>query len=364
MNSKYYHIRLILLAILAQGLFVACNNEVSQKLEPKGSALGKMNEIVVIADEKVWEGAVGDTFRYYFESAYPILPQPEPLFDLRHFTPEELVRQPLRKELRTYTILADLSDSDSETTKMVRKDLGSEKFDYAMKPGGKFSSVGKDKWARGQLLFYLYGTNQNSLANAITKSFPAITSRVHKHDIKQLRSSIYVDNTNLGLSEKVKQRFHIDFQVPGDFIVANDDEVNNVLWLRKIGEKADQNLVLQRVPYKDEKQLSKEGIIAMRDAFGRTYVTSDEEGDVMVVDEDNLPVYEYSFDLNNHYGKELRGIWEMTNTFSGGPFNTYVILNEAKKELIYIDAFVLAPGTRKRNYMMQLDHIVKTAKVI
>lgn len=310
------------------------------------------------------DGAVGDTFRYYFESAYPIMPQPEPLFDLRHFTIEELNVQPLRKELRTYAILADLSDEDSPTTRMVKKDLGSEKFDYAMKPDANLSSVGKDKWARGQLLVYLYGADRKILEKSIKESFPAAAKRVQKHDAKQLKSSIYVDRVNLGLTDDVKTRFGIDFDVPGDFVVATDDLENNVLWLRKVGDKADQNIVLKKVKYVNEEQLSKDGIIAMRNDFGSTYVTSDEVDDVMVVDEEHLPVYEYSFSIDNHYGKELRGIWEMTNTFSGGPFNTYVVLNEAKKEIIFIDVFVLAPGTSKRNYMMQLDHIVKNAKII
>lgn len=354
----------LLFGLIIVWLLASCNNEVTNKLEAKGTALGTMNEIVVVADDALWESAVGDTFRYYFESAYPILPQPEPLFDLRHFSPQDLQGQPLRKELRTYTILADLSDADSETTKMVKKDLGSEKFDYATKPGATTSSVGRDKWARGQLLVYLYAPDRTALSAAIKKSFPAITKKVHEHDKKQLRSTIYVDRANLGLSEKVRERFHIDFQVPGDFVVATDDIENNVLWMRKVGEKADQNIVLQRFSYDDEAQLSKQGIINMRDKFGRTYVTSDEEDDFMVVDEDVLPVYEYSFTLDNHYGKELRGIWEMTNAFSGGPFNTYVILNEAKRELIYVDVFVLAPGTTKRDHMMQLDHIVKTARIV
>ena len=333
-------------------------------MEPKGTALGKMHEIVVVADKEIWDGAVGDTFRYYFESAYPIMPQPEPMFDLRHFTIEELNVQPLRKELRTYTILADLSDADSPTTQMVRKDLGSEKFDYAMKPDANLSSVGKDKWARGQLLIYLYGADRNILQKSIRESFPAAAKRIHKHDAKQLKSSIYVDRVNLGLTSQVKERFGIDFDVPGDFVVATDDTQNNVLWLRKVGDKADQNIVIKKVAYTDQKQLSKEGIIAMRNEFGSTYVTSDEENDVMVVDEEHLPVYEYSFNIDEHYGKELRGIWEMTNTFSGGPFFTYVILNEKKKELIFVDVFVLAPGTSKRNHMMQLDHIVKNAKIV
>ena len=102
----------------------------------------------------------------------------------------------------------------------------------------------------------------------------------------------------------------------------------------------------------------------MRNKFGSTYVTADKEDDVMVVHTKRLPVYEYSFNLDNKYGKELRGIWEMTESFAGGPFNTYVILDEAKNRIIYIDAFILGPGSKKRNLMMQLDHMVKTAKII
>ncbi len=345
-------------------VFFGCSSEVNKQLEPKGSALGKMNEIIVIADKALWESAVGDTFQYYFESAYPILPQPEPIFDLRHFTMEELNGQPLRKELRTYVILSDLSDAESPTTRMVKRDLGSEKYSAAMQGGDKFSSVGRDKWARGQLLVYLYAPNRAKLEEAITSSFSAIASRVHRHDEKQLRSSVYVDRVNSGLTDKVRDDFGIAFDVPGDFHVAIENKDNKVLWLRKIGDKADQNIVLQKIKYNNQSQLSKEGIIDIRNKFGSIYVTSDEEDDVMVVDEDNLPVYEYNLNMDGHYGKELRGIWEMTNTFSGGPFTTYVILKEATNEILYVDVFVLAPGTTKRDLMMQLDHIIKSSNII
>jgi len=343
---------------------MACNTEVSNQLEPKGTALGKMNEIVVIADKDLWEGAIGDTFRYYFESAYPIMPQPEPLFDLRHFTPEELAEQPLRKELRTYSILADLSNPESSTTKMVKRDIGLEKVENTLQTKKNLSSVGKDKWARGQLLIYLYGADRASLNEAITQSFSAMTRRIHKHDEKQLRSSIYVDKINQGLSKKITERYSLDFTVPGDFVEVPHNIDQQVLWLRKDTDKAILNIVFQRVPYKDQKQLSKEGIITLRNSFGKTYVSPEDPNNVMIVDDGNLPVYEYTFDLQDHYGKELRGIWEMTNTFSGGPFNTYLILDEARKDLIYIDVFVLAPGTTKRNLMMQLDYLVKNAKLI
>ena len=333
-------------------------------MESKGTALGKMNEIIVIADDKVWEGALGDTFRFYFESAYPILPAPEPLFDLRHFTPNDLKVQPIRKELRTYVILADVDDLDSETTQMVRKDVGSEKIDYPENNKPKITSVGKDKWARGQLLVYLYGKGEKQLSEAIVSSFSAIAKRINQHDSKQLKAGLYVDKINLGLTDRLKDQYGLDLQIPRDFKTAVENTEDRVLWLRKNTKKADLHLVVMAVPYTDKTQLQKGNILALRDEFGSKYLTMDSKTDVMVVDSINLPVYEYPCAIDGTYGKELRGIWKLTESWVGGPFTSYMILNQKRNELIFVDVFVQAPGTRKRDLMMQLNHMVKTAKVV
>lgn len=343
-------------------VFLACNSEMTQQLEPKSSALGKMNEIVVIADQELWESEIGDTFKYYFQSAYPILPKPEPVFDLRHFTPQELSNQPLRKELRTYAILADLSDEESATTQMVVKDMGSEKTRDAKAKPGPQSSVGKDKWARGQILFYLFGNNKNDLSESIKMHFPAVARRVNQHDEKQLESSIYVDRINKSLTLKLEEDYGISMEVPGEYKVVIDNDAEKTIWLRKDTKEAIQNIVVRSIPYKNESQLSKENIIKLRNDFGSKYIKSDVEGDVMVVNDTDLPVYEYTFNLDNRYTKEVRGVWEMSKAFAGGPFTTYMIVDEESKRLIYIDTFVLAPGADKRNLMMQLDYIVKSGR--
>lgn len=82
-NTNHFHIT----ALLGILMLASCGPEMTKTMESKGTALGRLNEIVVIADDALWESAVGDTFRFYFESAYPILPAPEPLFDIRHFNP-------------------------------------------------------------------------------------------------------------------------------------------------------------------------------------------------------------------------------------------------------------------------------------
>lgn len=355
-------VRNTLLLLLLSAIY-SCNSEMSQQLEPKGVALGKMNEIVVIADDELWESAVGDTFRYYFGSAYPILPQPEPLFDLRQFTVDELREQPLRKELRSYVILSNLSDENSATTQMVKRDMGSEKYNQALTTGSPSSSVGKDKWSRGQILVYLFGPDRDALIETIKKSFPATTRRINQHDEKQLKASVYVDRINLGISESIKEEYGLDIKIPGDYAIAVNDTLEDVIWLRKDLQEAILNIVIRKIPYKSPEQFEKQNLIKLRNEFGKSYVSSDIKDDYMVVNEEDLPVYDYIIEIDGNYTKEIRGTWEMTVDFAAGPFNTYLIHNKGDNELIYIDVFVLAPGKDKRDYMMQLDYIVNSAKL-
>ena len=78
--------------------FTSCTEEMARSFKALPNAFGEINQIVVIAEEDVWAGPVGDTLRYYFAAAYPILPQPEPIYDLVHFTPTDLIAEPSRKE--------------------------------------------------------------------------------------------------------------------------------------------------------------------------------------------------------------------------------------------------------------------------
>ncbi|MDA8693569.1 DUF4837 family protein, partial [Saprospiraceae bacterium] len=339
-------------------LMISCNNEVTQQLDSKNPALGKLNQIIVVADEDIWVGSVGDTFRYYFESAYPILPSPEPLFDVKHYTPEELEQSAVRKELRTYAFLADLSDEESPTSKLIKKDMGTEKYNSALKYGKPFSSLGKNKWAKGQLLMYMFGPNQDSLKSSIKKSFPTLARRINEHDLGKLKAMSFGIKANKGLTRLVSEKFNVDVEIPVEYQTAKYDTINNVLWLRRGSKEADYHMVFEKLNYDNPKQLDKDSIIALRNKFGKSYVTSDVPDNYMVVNDEDLPVYEYVTDIDGHYTKEIRGVWEMTEEFTGGPFVTYVIINESRKELIYIDTFLLAPGSKKRNHMMQLDCIV------
>lgn len=350
------------LLIFTLGTFYSCNDEVAGGYKVKPVALGRLNNIAVIAGEEMWESPIKDSFDFYFGSAYPIMPRPEPMFDLRHFTVNDLDAEPLRKELRTYVLLANLSDSEAKTTRMVRSDLGEERYRKALN-GEITSTVGKDKWAREQLIIYLMGKDREALAKAIRENYPAVARRINKHDENQLKASIYAARSNAAINNDILERYGLEIDVPRRYEAAIYDEEFNFTWIRKDEKDYVMNMMFSSFSYSDPSQLNKEELIKYRNILGEKYITSTEENSFMVVNDEDLPVYDYTYRTNNIYTREIRGIWEMVNDYLGGPFASYAFLNEEKGEVIFIDTFIYAPGKEKRDMMQQMEYIVKGVKL-
>tara|TARA_B110000483_G_C18196608_1_gene543246 strand:- start:1438 stop:2526 length:1089 start_codon:yes stop_codon:yes gene_type:complete len=343
----------------------SCNDEVANQFSPKPSALGRLNEIEIISDDDVWDGSTGDSIRYYFGSSYPIMPTPEPIFDMRQFSPRDLAQEPLRRELRTYVVVADLQEDESETTKMIRQDLGEERF-MNLKTSKEYSStIGRDKWARNQLLIYIMGNGKSNIHRAIREKFPTIAKKINEHDEAQLTASIYsVRKTNLGLKRKVKEMYGIDMVVPGDYRMAVEDEGRKQLWLRRDDKKgAILNIMMQAEKYEDQSQFDTDKIKNILNTLSKQYVKTNTFGSTMIINDEDLPVYDYGYEIDGQYTRELRGVWEMTDDFMAGPFVAYGINLKESNTILYIYAFVYGPGISKRNLIQQLDHIVKNVKV-
>jgi hypothetical protein len=323
---------------------------------PKPSAMGVMNEIVAIADEEDWNTMIGDTFQYYFASAFPIMPQPEPFFDIRHFTLEEINGQPLRQQLRTYVVLCNLNDDDSAITRMVRRDLGEERFVQARKDGELKTSVGRDKWARNQIVIYLFGRSEDELVENIKNSFSAVAKRINLHDSEQLNARVYAKNVNLGLQTELRENYGFNLDIPADykFVMSKD----NYSWYRKDTKEATMSMVFKKFPYTSTEDFDKENLVAMANEFGQL-VDKENPDNFLRADDKNLPVLEYTREIDGNYVKEIRGIWEMSVDFTGGPYISYLIHDKEAKTLLSIFTFVHAPGAKKREYIQQLDYLVK-----
>jgi Domain of unknown function (DUF4837) len=341
-------------------LITSCKSDVVKRLKNKPTAMGRINDVAVLADKQMYEGPIGDTLLYYFQSAYPVLPAEEPIFDVRFMMPEELKAKPLKKELRTFVLVADVSDTLSAATRMLMEDMGKEKFSRAVNDPAYTTTIGHEKWAKDQIFIYIFANGQENLSKAIRTHFATISKRINQHDLKNLTATVYgIQNVNRDLTRLVMDSFGLNLNVPGLYQKAMQKE--NFLWLRMDNKEINQSLVIRKFPYKDKRQFTMDNIIKLRNEYGKEFIRTGFEDAYMSTNIIDLPTYEYTYIHNNVYIKEVRGIWETVNDFMGGPFVSYVLHNEAKGEIVFIDAFVFAPGKDKRDYVQQLDCIVKTA---
>jgi hypothetical protein len=333
----------------------------TSRLEAPKQAIGKMNQITVVADSGAWTGPEGDSLRGYLEAIYPIMPEPEPMFDVQHYTPEEFNANPMRRNLRVLLFFADLSDGNASTTAMVKEAIGAENVLRAKEDPSFASVVGRDRWAADQLVIYLFGYGQKQLTDNVRSSFPAIVKRMKEFNTPMLEAQTYIKKTNTKLQDMLRDSFQIEMQVPGDYQLAIHD--GNFAWLRKDGQHLNSNILVYKFKYDDKKQLSEAGLKAVQDEIGKRYITTSQPGAYMRINDVDLPVFYNNTIINNNFAIEARGIWETEGDFMGGPFLSYLVQTSKKDELVLLCGFVHAPGSSKRDYMQSLELVFTQAKM-
>lgn len=340
----------------------SCSNEFTENLTPTPVAYGKINELVLVADKAVWDSPVGDTLRYYLAPAYIILPQPEPILDIRFYTPDDLKAVSGRKNFRSYLFIGDLSDASSATSNMIKKDVGSEAvYRFEQDPASNLI-VGSNKWATDQILIYQFANNKSDLIDNVKKNAPAILRRVNKHDLEIVEANIYQGGINTDLASLIRARMGVDMKVPFDYFLALNDTTEQTIWLRKETNDLSSNIMIHKFPYTDAEQLSREGIKGKLNKLG-LYVSTSIERTYKHINDVDLPMYTANVKLDDKFAVETRGIWEIVNDFMGGPFISYAILNPKSNEVILIEGFVHAPGKEKRNFMQRLEYIFRGVKL-
>ncbi len=353
---------LISASLLLLGLLVGCSSGggTPAAFKSKPVAFGNVNRVNIVVDDVLMDGPVRDSLDYYYQQAYPLMPQPEPIYDLNVIDAGDLDVLPARRELRTYVILADLNDPTSQTTKLVTSDLGEEKILAAREDFRRGTSIVTDRWANDQLLIYLFAEGPDELAKLIAQSFPAASKRIKTADRTMLMANVYQSGHSETTGDSIKRLVGVDLDVPVDYRVARAEK--NFVWMRRDLGVVTQNLLVTSVPYVGQDQVSADSAVVYRNAMGKMAVRSDTEGSYMTTNDRDLPVVPYVTEINGKYAFEARGVWEMTDDFLGGSFFTYLLPSPEEKKLYVIDVFVFAPSKGKRNYMQQLEVIARSAK--
>ena len=141
-----------------------------------------------------------------------------------------------------------------------------------------------------------------------------------------------------------------------------EDKESNFIWLRNPGIDVDKNIWIYYEDYTDEKVFK--DVVKLRNFVTKKYIYDDkEENDTSyVVVETIVPPVITEINFKNKFSVKARGLWKTNNLSMGGPFLSFVFVDESLGRLYYIDGFIYSPGKPQREYMRELEAILWTFK--
>ncbi len=326
MNSYPTYLRHTALLAVAMLALTACSNK--KKYLP--AATGKPYEVIVVADDAVWNGPLGDTVRSIMDRTMPMINRDEPLFDM----------------VRT--------DSAGIRLDLVRKHHNQ----LYLRIEDKFTAPGihavYDRNASGQIVVLATANNADSLAVYLSQHAEELFQALGDHERKLYISKVKPAQAVIG---SVKSRFGIGMTIPWGYTLKKDEP--DFLWVNNELPLATQGMFVYSYDIPGTEQLTVRSLIDARNHYLQKYVPGPSDDSYMTTVEEIVPATRL-VDINGETWVEMRGYWDVKGDFMGGPFVSYSTIRGNKAYTI--DCFVFSPHYPQRTLLRQLESMVYTAQ--
>jgi len=297
-------------------------SENQEKLLPSSS--GNINNVSVVSSDELWDGAVGDVIRENFGRPIYGLPQIEPVFSLSHI-PSKV-----------------FSGFATKSRTILKVDIAEKE--------GVFNF--KNTYASPQRIIQITGKSPNNIIEIINENLNSIYSTMFLNEIREKQRRI---SKNLNQTQVIKNSIGLTLRFPSAYRFAKVD--SNFVWIRRDIETGSVNLFISR--YNDK---NKSSVMKIRDSISKHHIPGPVENTFMSTD----PIYTPSSQQISIRGKQIletRGLWEIKGQFMAGPFLNYQFESNTKQdEYIMLDGFVYSPGSSKREYVFELEAIMRSLK--
>ena len=305
----------------------------------KKSAQGSPYEVLVVCDNREWEGAVGENLRSLFSTQVKGINQSEPMFSTVRITASDF--KGLLPDYRN--ILKVLcSPSVKECSILARYDVtASPQIELTFQGPSQKAMVEYLNQHGGELLQVLEIAERDRTINFATK------------------------HGERSVEEILRKKFDIEMAVPKGYIFRAQSD--SFVWISHEYPMASQGFFIYSRPYNGKQDISTKALVKARNEFAKripgpsdgSYMTTVEK--IPNLENDGYVPFEperKAVRINGRSWIELRGLWEVENDFMGGPFVSYTTLDERTNRLITLDCYVYSPKYGKRNHLRALEHLV------
>ena len=321
-----------LTAMMAVLLLAGCNSPETKALTKRSSS-GKTCEVLVAADKGYYEGSTKAIIDSIFRAPQEGLPQPEPRFDV-----------------------VNIPVSSLHNTQMFRAHRNIVICDVKAGNPDKFY-IHHNQWAEPQTVIDIAAASEKSLCEMLRKHSSRILEEIYKDEYRRMAKAFDKD-CNYELVKRVQDKYGFTLSLPKEFSWAKED--GDFMWLRKETKDFGLGILVNVMPYRDEKQFDTMKIYNRLDTMMKREVPGPAEGSYMAT-ERRVALEGRVVDLDGaKYCVETRGLWRLFGDFMGGPFVSYSILSPDGKQVVELTGYVYCPRFNKRDYLMQVDGICRS----
>ena len=339
----------ILIALVMGVSLVSCETDGSSTDSTKPKARGSIGEIILVIDSVKWAGPVGEQLKEIFESDIPGMFRPEARFKVNTVDPRAMTRI---LKMSTNLVYVTTFDDKGSASQVINAQFSKESKEKAMNDPSIYSLRMEDEYAIGQEVLYLFGNTEDQLIQNLKKNSGRL-------------QNLFVARKNSAADFEAKKNLGIEINVPASYQVAKSED--DFLWVRQItptANRADISLFFYETDYTSEEQTFPANILTLRDSITKQYIFGDPEDPTSyVVSEKQVPPAFRNMVINDNFTTEIRGAWKTNNTSMGGSFLGYIMVDQKKGKLYYIEGFVFYPNEIHRDALREIETILLNTNV-
>ena len=311
-------------------LILGCKDAKDQRIyKPQSSA--NINTLLVVMDNALWNGRVGDAVRDNIGSEVYGLPQVEPNFDLNHVP------------------MAVFSD-------FVRLNRTVLKVQMSEDSGIKYY---KDPYAYPQKMVVIKAPDRQALVDLIKANASTLISNFKDFEFKEKQRRI---NKALFNTKTIETALNIKIRFSTAYRIAKAEK--DFFWIRRDTQTGSLNLLLYNLPiqvFEDNQEFSAY-VIRKRDSIARQFIPGPIPGNYMTTEAAYKPFFKKRLFLNLPI-LETRSLWKIEGAYMSGPFVNYAFMDKKNKRLFVAEGFVYAPSESKRDYMFELETVIRSVLI-
>lgn len=312
-------------------LCCSCKKHVSTGIKVENFSTGKAGEMILAIDTSLWSLEARTAIYKVLQQPQPAINQVQPMFDV-------------------------LECSNKDFTASFTKHRNILQFEYNKNISVNNYELKHNPYTTPQVHIVIRGNNRDSMLALFLQHQDEIIQAMYDNDIARLQNAHRKLN-NAALEKQIKEKFGISMTIPEGFFVGREEQ--DFLWLCYRTPKNDRFIMIYKTP---AYTLNCTNIVAKRDSITKAYIQGAVQGAYPIVaDLDGFPLAK-DYKLHYHNGMELRGLWASVRDKMGGPFYSYTMLTEDGTSCITVDGFVYAPQEEKRDYLREVEAIVKSIR--